>query len=344
MFPNNPPEEQNGAGFFEERESFSENGAAKRRFSLCGAPAVLCFIVMALMLTARLLSGGALRTLSEKIGAAPLLIAVYAVAFLLPTLIFYFVCGGKKGGEFAVSKTRGKGRYIFASLLLLIVCAMLTQSLRCYFYGAPSGGSDRFSETSLPLLLFCYAVLPAVAEECLFRGAILRFYTKRCGGLCAILVSSVLFSMSHFSGEDFVSYFLSGLILGSCAYVTGSLFAVIFLHLVNNVFSLYLENAVFKIATESKSIVLMLFLLTAAALLLLFWVLSELEVLCRERMLSAEKPAESALELEEEPKKSGFPRLIPRNTSALRSLFPAIFSPFFWGCVLIFIVYILLVA
>ena len=344
MLPNNRPDEETGSDFLfgNEKEAVG-NTVKKGFFGWCNAPAALCFIVMALMLAARLLSGGFLNALSEKIGAAPLLIAVYIVAFLLPTLVFYLIYKGKKNGVLTAQKVRGGQRYIFSSLLLLIVCAMLTQSLRYYFYGAPSGGNARFSESNLPLLLFCYAVLPAVLEECLFRGVILRFYTNRLGGLCAIVVSSVMFSMSHFSGEDFLSYFLSGLILGSCAYVTGSLFSVILMHLINNVFSLYLENAVLKIATESKSIVLMLFLLSAAALLLLFWTLYELEILCKEKYLACTKTS-TEKSFEETREEKDFPRLVPQNTKVLGAFLPAVMSPFFWGCVLLFIVYILLAA
>ena len=329
----------------------STDNSPKSGFSsLCHPPALLCFTVMALMLAARLLADGLLSTLAAEVGAVPLLITVNLAAFLLPTLVFFLIYRKKDSAVLKAEKSRGSLRYIVSSLFLLIVCAMLTQSLRCYWFGAPVENGARFSEIDTVPLLFCYAILPAVLEECLFRGAVLRFYTARCGGLCAVLISAVLFSLSHFSGEDFLSYFISGLILGFTAYVTGSLAAVTALHLINNIFSLYLENAVFKIATESKSIVLMVFLLTALALLLLFWTLYEAEILCKGKFLSAPKKTEEALPQDisaptaPHGTESGFTRLIPQGQHFGQALLHAVLSPFFLGCILIFLVYTLLIA
>ncbi len=92
---------------------------------------------------------------------------------------------------------------------------------------------NTFSENLLLFLLF--VVTPAVMEEILFRGIILRsmriFRTS-----LAILMSAIVFALMHFSAAYFPIAFVCGLIL-SMAYVsTGSLRSVIGIHFLCNAF------------------------------------------------------------------------------------------------------------
>lgn len=323
-------------------EAFEAVG--KRRF--CHAPAVLVLIVMTLMLVSRLLSDSLLLIPTEHLGAARLLSLVYLVAFPLPILLFFLLCG-KRNRVPAIHRQKGTTRFIVCSFLLLIVCAMLTQSVRCYWFGAVRDSGNTLQKlgvgTSFAELLLCYAALPAVLEELLLRGTVLRFYQQKYGGLCAILASAVLFSLLHFSPEDFLSYFLSGLILGTVAYVGGSLLAVILMHFFNNLFSMYLENAIVKIATESNSVVLMIFVLTVIALFLLFCTLYELESYCRKRM-HAQAPAHRMMNdadgeaVTDTTTDMPF-RLIPTNKRLRDCLHDVFLSPCFIACILLFCTY-----
>lgn len=315
------------------------NNDGTRRLPVCNAPALLCLVVMGLMVGARLLSGSLLAKAAVDWGAAPVMAATYLAAFLLPTLIFYAVYGRRHMAHppEGFSRTRGTVKLTVAALLLLMGSALFTQSLRCYIFGAPPRQNSFLTGTGYWELLLCYVLLPALLEECLFRGVLFRVYEERCGGLGAVLATSLLFAMIHFSGADFVSYLISGVILGVTVYVTGSLAAAVFLHLVNNFSSLYLENAVLKVTAESKSGVLLLFLLAAFSLLLLFWFLYELEAVCRRRYLAAGTDETASVE-----ESGSYPRLIPRGRTVAELLRSVFFSPFFWGCVLIFIAYIFL--
>ena len=77
------------------------------------------------------------------------------------------------------------------------------------------------------------AVLPAVCEETLFRGALLSAWEEK-GSAKAMLIVSVLFMLLHGSVTGIPSELAAGLILCFLAISTGSVFAGIIFHTVYN--------------------------------------------------------------------------------------------------------------
>lgn len=256
------------------------------------------------------------------------ILAVSLVSFLVPAAVFGIVNAKKANFLFAPPK-KGTVKIVFSGAFLLVFTALLVRCVIC-----SSGGTQQSSAGSLIAgmgyfeALFCYTLLPAVLEELLFRGIIFPLYEKRCGGLCAIVATSLLFAISHLSGVDFALYFLSGLILSVVAYITRSVFACIALHLINNITSFYLENSVFRIAAESKSGTLAIFLLALLVLVCLFWFLTVLEGVCRKRYLSASSDSFSAK------------KLFPDDTTKGQAVLRVVLSPFFWCAIVIYSIYI----
>lgn len=82
-------------------------------------------------------------------------------------------------------------------------------------------------------LLFT-AVLPALAEEILFRGVLLNSFNKKWGKFVAILASSLVFGIYHMNWLQGIFAFLLGLILGYSYLMTGSLWVPIIIHFINN--------------------------------------------------------------------------------------------------------------
>ncbi|MCG8482999.1 MAG: CPBP family intramembrane metalloprotease [Clostridia bacterium] len=79
------------------------------------------------------------------------------------------------------------------------------------------------------------AVIPAIGEELLFRGVLIRFFKKWSGHIhLAVILSSFLFSALHLQFYGFLPRFALGLILGYSFVWTGSLWVPIILHFVNN--------------------------------------------------------------------------------------------------------------
>lgn len=83
------------------------------------------------------------------------------------------------------------------------------------------------------LMFAVYVVLPAVFEELLFRGIVMRALTVH-RKLLALLISSLSFALMHFSIERFPIAFLCGMVLGIAYLATGSMGCVILIHLFCN--------------------------------------------------------------------------------------------------------------
>lgn len=78
------------------------------------------------------------------------------------------------------------------------------------------------------------AMIPAVCEELMFRGWLLRRLAKCTSRHAAVLISAAVFSFIHFQFFGFVPRMLMGMALGYIYLYTGSLFAPILVHFMNN--------------------------------------------------------------------------------------------------------------
>lgn len=83
------------------------------------------------------------------------------------------------------------------------------------------------------------AVLPAIAEEFLFRGAIQGLFSRWFQAPWkAIAITALLFAAMHQQFFGIVPLFLAGLLLGFIRYWSGSLWPAILAHFINNLGSL----------------------------------------------------------------------------------------------------------
>ena len=98
--------------------------------------------------------------------------------------------------------------------------------------------TERFLQTSsvgmLFVNLFVMAFLPALCEEMMFRGWLQRRLSSSVNIHVAVWVSAFVFSAIHFQFYGFVPRMLIGAALGYMYYYTGSLWAPILAHFVNN--------------------------------------------------------------------------------------------------------------
>ena len=83
--------------------------------------------------------------------------------------------------------------------------------------------------------LFIIAILPAVAEEILFRGVLQKIlYNLFKSGHAAIWVTAFVFSTIHFQFFGFVPRFILGLVFGYLFFWSGTLWLPVISHFVNN--------------------------------------------------------------------------------------------------------------
>lgn len=91
------------------------------------------------------------------------------------------------------------------------------------------------------LNLFLLAVLPAIAEELIFRGVVFNGLRRNISDWGAILISASLFTLMHGSLEQFIYPFMLGIIFAWLVLRTGSVLSSIIVHLCNNILAVTLN-------------------------------------------------------------------------------------------------------
>lgn len=134
------------------------------------------------------------------------------------------------------------GRYYVGAGMLLFLVAMVINRL---FMSLLAKFGISFKGVYMPpvgkgLQAFVYfiyaAVVPAVCEELFLRGTVLNLLRDN-GDRFAVIVSAIVFTIMHCQGQNFISIFISALILG-CIYVyTDCIYVTMALHFTNNAYS-----------------------------------------------------------------------------------------------------------
>jgi len=133
--------------------------------------------------------------------------------------------------------------------------------------------------------IFVYALLPAIAEEIVFRGIIQTSIQSKYNGFVAITISTLLFVLMHGALQQTVYQLVMGVMLGYVACVGGSILYSIILHFLNNTFVLlfgcfeivpYLSEGFLYYNIFSLVFPICIFLLGIGLVGILFWVLKYL--------------------------------------------------------------------
>ena len=98
-----------------------------------------------------------------------------------------------------------------------------------------------FSGVSLPALLLCLAVIPAICEEMVFRG-ILQYALGRYGSArVTILLTGLVFGLFHLDPVRIPIAAMTGIALSYTLYRSRSIFVTMLMHFVNNAASAVLS-------------------------------------------------------------------------------------------------------
>jgi membrane protease YdiL (CAAX protease family) len=108
----------------------------------------------------------------------------------------------------------------------------------------------------LILTLFHVALVPAICEETLYRGYVMRAFQKSWGIWPAIIVSGLLFGLYHLQLSNLIPLATLGIIFAYVTWITESIIPAIVAHLVNNggsvlIGTYYPESAFAEITPES---------------------------------------------------------------------------------------------
>ncbi len=90
------------------------------------------------------------------------------------------------------------------------------------------------------LVLFHIAIVPAVCEEILFRGYVLRSFQKSWGYIIAIIVSGAIFGLFHLQLTHFLPLAAIGMLLGYLTWASESIIPAMAAHFLNNAGSVFL--------------------------------------------------------------------------------------------------------
>ena len=93
---------------------------------------------------------------------------------------------------------------------------------------------------SLIVSIVIVGVMPAVCEEIMMRGIVLPAYEIR-GTKAGIVLSALLFGFMHGDIKNLVGPIFFGIVFGYLVVRTGSIFAGILAHFVNNAFAMTME-------------------------------------------------------------------------------------------------------
>ncbi|MBR1778949.1 MAG: CPBP family intramembrane metalloprotease [Clostridia bacterium] len=164
------------------------------------------------------------------------------IYLLVPVSIFYLLLMSSRSKISDVVNFKYKKcnlfKYIlisfFGSMIANVITYFLINILKSTHISSPSPNFYYGSSAmSIFLSIIEYNVVPAIAEEFVFRGVILN-ELKPYGGKFAVVASSLLFALLHGNIEQFLFAFLLGLYFGYIALQEGSIVPTVIIHFLNN--------------------------------------------------------------------------------------------------------------
>lgn len=217
--------------------------------------------------------------------------SAYFIIFIVPSLLY---CKLKKDAGFGLLGVRRFSSsytpFIILSLLLMAFVIAAEKFALAYFFSSGMSGEQvaLINNPDKIWIIITYAIVPSICEELLLRGVLQNEISRIAGGASGIIVSALAFALIHLDAQYFIIYFSSGLILAVTMHVCSSVIPCIFVHLLNNLFSLCFSSQLTFIASERVGNLLILIILTACIFIIsLFWI-KNLEILCIRKAASVE--------------------------------------------------------
>lgn len=97
-------------------------------------------------------------------------------------------------------------------------------------------------EPPLAIVTVTAALAPAVCEEVIFRGVVLRGLASRLPAWAAVLLSAALFGMFHMNFVQLLPTFTLGIALGVLALRAGSIVPAVIAHFLNNAMAIAITH------------------------------------------------------------------------------------------------------
>ncbi len=147
--------------------------------------------------------------------------------------------------EFSLKPTGAKAA--LASIVVAATCILPFEAMSTLLERARPPDADYISfvlsikpkdQISFALVALGVIIVAPFAEELLFRGLVLRVFARNMSASLAIVLSGILFGISHFNLTILPVVSALGVIFGFVFYATRSLYAQITVHALFNLYSL----------------------------------------------------------------------------------------------------------
>lgn len=159
------------------------------------------------------------------------------------------------------------GALITGCFLLSVLMGNLSEGQSFVLYDTFTSKHDG-TVAGIVYLVVAYALLPAVCEELIYRSVLCAEFEGR-GVVCAVVVSSILFSMLHFNLLAMPVYLFAGLLLALTLYATRSVFCTMIVHFLYNLFCLFGQSAFADFYVTQSATTLFIIVLIAVLILCL---------------------------------------------------------------------------
>jgi membrane protease YdiL (CAAX protease family) len=180
--------------------------------------------------------------------------------FLLPALVFRKLFGNPNK-DFFIHRKQQEPSVWMTAIIFFIIAYPLVNLIHLVNLQIPVSenlvADDAASNETLMKLLggegttlllvniLVYAIIPAIGEEFLFRGVIMRQIALSTKNIhLAVWVSAAFFSFIHGEITVFIPRFLMGVVLGYMFVWSGNIWIGVFAHLFNNILAIVIINSI----------------------------------------------------------------------------------------------------
>ena len=182
---------------------------------------------------------------------------VYTLTMGLPLLLLF---GKRRFNPFTPTQRVHVGVGVlgyFGAVGLCMLANVITSIILAFFstFGVEAAPAPKLminTPVSFVLNLIIVAVLPALLEEAVFRGCLLRLL-RPYGDWTAVIVSALLFGLMHGNLRQVPFAFIVGLMLGWLYVVTENIWMPIVVHFTNNAISVAMEYLSFSMSGEDSA-------------------------------------------------------------------------------------------
>jgi sodium transport system permease protein len=212
-----------------------ESGSASpHTFSAFSAIGVVCAAMGTMLVGA---------VVAHQLGAPVMVVAVIAQVLMLAVPVAVVLASGRTRA--ALGLRRPVANRHFAGALLVGASAWYLNMRLVELLPIPDGDRnllELIDRPSTPVVLLAVALAPAICEEVLFRGVLVRGLATRFFLPFAIVIAALVFSAYHMRVVQLVPTFTLGVMLGYIAVRADSALPGMLAHFVNNAIALVIAR------------------------------------------------------------------------------------------------------